>query len=145
MCSSISGYVFLLGGTPVLWAAKKQQSISLSSTESEYIASSQATREAVYLWQFLVKLGFHQISTTTLLIDNQLAIALALNPEFHARTKHIKVCHHYIHEKIEDGVINLKYCPTVDQMADIFTKPLPLVKHVKFVKDLTLSSSQAIA
>jgi len=51
---SISGYVFLLGGTPVSWAAKKQQSVSLSSTESEYMASSLATREAVYLRQFLI-------------------------------------------------------------------------------------------
>src|SRR6266849_6308924 len=66
MHRSISGYVFLLGSTPVSWAAKKRQSVSLSSTESEYMASSLTTREAVYLQQFLIELGFHQISATTL-------------------------------------------------------------------------------
>ena len=135
---SISGYVFFLNGTPVSWAAKKQPSISLSSTESEYMASSLATREAVYLRQFLVELGFRQIGPTPILIDNQSAIAIARNPEFHARTKHIEVRHHYVREKLEDGIIDLQYCPTADQTADILTKPLSLIKHEKFVKNLTL-------
>ena len=135
---SVSGYVFLLGGTPITWAAKKQPSISLSSTESEYMASALATREAVYLRQFLIEIGFRPPGPIPLLIDNQSAIALARNPEFHARTKHIEVRHHYVREKIEDGVVDLQYCPTGDQIADIFTKALPIVKHSKFVKDLSI-------
>ena len=135
---SISGYVFFLGGSPVTWAAKKQPSISLSSTESEYMASSLATREVVYLRQFLIEIGFRPPGPIPLLINNQSAIALARNLEFHARTKHIEVRHHYVREKLEDGVIDLQYCPTADQIADIFTKPLPIVKHSKFVKDLSI-------
>jgi hypothetical protein len=102
------------------------------------MASSLAAREAVYLRQFLVELGFRQIGPTSLLIDNQSAIAIARNPEFHARTKHIEVRHHYVREKLEDGVIDLQYLPTADQTADILTKALPLVKHEKFIKHLTL-------
>ena len=137
-CHSISSYVFLLGSSPISWAAKKQPSISLSSTESEYIASALATREAVYLRQFLIEIGFRPPGPIPLMVDNQSAIALARNPEFHARTKHIEVRHHYVREKIEDGVIDLQYCPTADQVADIFTKPLPFTKHSKFVKDLSI-------
>jgi hypothetical protein len=135
---SISGYVFFLSGSPIAWAARKQPSISLSSTESEYLASTLATREAVYLRQFLTEIGFPPTDPIPLLVDNQSAIALARNPEFHARTKHIEVRHHYVREKIEDGIIDLQYCPTADQIADIFTKALPIVKHTKFVKDLSI-------
>jgi hypothetical protein len=135
---SISGYVFQLGGTPVSWAAKKQQTVSLSSTESKYMASSLAAQEAVYLRQFLTELSFPQIGPTPLMIDHQSAIALAWNPEFHARTKHIEVRHHFVREKLEDDIIDLQYCPTADQTADIFTKALPLVKHIKFVENLSL-------
>jgi transposase InsO family protein len=134
---SISGYVFFLNGTPISWTAKKQPSISLSSTESEYMASSHATREAVYLRQFLTEIGFRQNIPTPILVDNQSAIALARNPEFHARTKHIEVRHHYVREKLEEGIIELQYCPTADQTADILTKSLPAVKHLNFVKNLT--------
>ena len=67
-----------------------------------------------------------------LLIDNQSAIALAENPIFHARSKHIEVCHHWVCEKIEDGTIQLDYIPTADQITDIFTKPLNSEKFWKF-------------
>ena len=49
-----------------------------------------------------------------------------------------QIHHHYVQEKLEHGVIDLQYCPTADQIADIFTKPLPIVKHSKFVKDLSI-------
>jgi hypothetical protein len=135
---SITRYVFFLNGTPVSWSAKKQPSISLSSTESEYMASSQAAHEAVYLQQFLTEIGFRRKDPTPILIDNQLAIAIARNLEFHAHTKHIEVRHHYMWEKLKDGIIELEYCPNADQTADILTKALALVKHLKFVKSLTL-------
>ena len=77
--------------------------------------------------------------TIPIFIDNQLAITLTHNPEFHVHTKHIEVCHHYICEKLEDKVIDLKYIPTDDQVVDIFTKPLQMVKYSRFVKGLSLS------
>jgi hypothetical protein len=137
-CRSITSCVFLFGGTPVYWAAKKQPSISLSLTESEYMASSFVMHEAVYLHQLLTELEFRLSGPTPLYIDNQSTIALTRNPEFHAHTKHIEVRHHFVREKLEDGIIDLHYCPTADQLADIFMKALPIVKHLKFVKDLTL-------
>jgi hypothetical protein len=131
------GYVFFLNGTPISWSAKKQPSISLSSTESEYMASSQAAHEAVYLRQFLTEIGFRRDDPTPLFIDNQSAIAIARNPEFHVHTKHIEVRHHYVREKLENRIIELQYCPTADQTTDILTKALASVKHLKFIKNLT--------
>ena len=63
---------------------------------------------------------------TGLFCDNQSSIKLARNPEFHKRSKHIAVKHHYIRELQQDSVINIQYIPTVEQKADIFTKPLPV-------------------
>ena len=123
----------------VSWAAKKQPSISLSSTESEYMATTLATCEAVFLQQFLIELGFHPPGPIPIFVDNQLAITLTCNPEFHAHTKHIEVCHHYICEKLKDKVIDLKYIPTDDQVVDIFIKPFQMVKYSRSVKGLSLS------
>ena len=67
-----------------------------------------------------------------LLVDNQSAIALVENPIFHTHSKHIKVHHHWMHEKTGDGTIQLEYVPTADQVMDIFTKPLNLEKFWKF-------------
>lgn len=56
--------------------------------------------------------------------DNQGAIALAKNPEFHKRTKHIDIRYHFVREKVENGQMVLEYCPTQDMLTDIMTKPI---------------------
>ena len=70
--------------------------------------------------------------------DNISAILLAKNPIFHARTKHIEVHYHFVHEKIVEGLIDLRHIKTEDQVADIFTKPLPKEKFFKFRRKLGL-------
>ena len=77
----------------------------LSSTEAEYVTSSQVTREAI--WLCLLLLEIHQLAAgpTSILIDNQLAIALAKYLVFHSLTKHISVQHHFIQEKLEEGAM----------------------------------------
>ena len=62
---------------------------------------------------------------TVIQTDNQSCIAIARNPVFHARTKHIEIQYHFVREKVLDGTISLEYYSTVDNAADIFTKPLP--------------------
>ena len=86
----IAGYTFIIGTTAISWASKKQQSVALSSTEGEYMASTIATCEAIFLRRFIGELGFPQ-SSITLLLDNQSAMQLAHNPVHHSRTKHIDV------------------------------------------------------
>ena len=126
---SISGYCFLLGEGAVSWSSKKQTSVALSSTEAEYMALTQATKEAMWLKRFLGELNLHKGEALTIKVDNQSCIALAKNPEFHARTKHIDIQCHFIREKVEEGEVTLEYCPTRLMVADILTKPLPRDKH----------------
>jgi len=129
---STSGFVFMLGGAAISWSSKKQTSVALSSTEAEYIAAAHATKEVVWLRRLLTELGLDLHSSTILHVDNQSAIAIARNPEFHDRTKHIEVRHHFLRHKVEDKEIHLEYTPTEDQVADVLTKGIVREKHERF-------------
>jgi len=132
---STSGYVFTVGGTAVSWASKRQQTIALSSCEAEYMAMTLATKEALWLSRFLMEIGCTgtDLDTVTVHADNQGAIALAKNPEHHARTKHIDVQYHFIREHIEANRIKLSYLSTHDMAADGLTKPLQRQKFQQFI------------
>ena len=106
--------------------------MSLSSTEAEYIGSSKASQEALWLRRLLEELHHPQDSPTTIFCDNQSTIKLAKNPVYHARSKHIEVHHHFVRDLIESQEVELQFCGTEDQLADIFTKALSIVKFTKF-------------
>ena len=86
---SVSGYVFLANSGAITWGSKKQTVIALSSTEAEYVALSEASHEAMWLWYLYGELGFIQQEPILLLGDNDGSIAMAKNPQFHKCTKHI--------------------------------------------------------
>lgn len=121
---STTGYCFTLGSGAISWSSKKQPTVSLSSTEAEYRAACTSTCEVVWLRRLLGELGFPQQAPTLLLCDNQSCLAIARNPVFHTRTKHIEVQYHFIREKLLNGEICLEYCHTDSNHADLFTKPL---------------------
>jgi hypothetical protein len=138
---SISGYTYLLGGGAFAWSSKKQTTVALSSTEAEYTALAHATRQAIWNRNILTELGYFQDEPTVLFEDNQSTIAIARDPQYHARSKHFDVQNHFVREKIENGIIELQYCPTDEMVADIFTKALSRPKHEKFVRELGLLPS----
>jgi hypothetical protein len=129
---STSGYVFDIGSGAISWSSKRQSTVSLSTCEAEYIGQTQATREAVWLRRLLEELGQEQLTSTVIYGDNQGAIALAKNPAFHGRSKHIDTQHHYIREKIADKTIELQYTPTDEQVADGLTKALARPSFERF-------------
>jgi hypothetical protein len=135
---STTGYLFTINGAPVSWCSKRQPTVALSSTEAEYMAATQATKEAIWLRRLLADLGHPQAGPTSIREDNQGAISLARNPVHHARTKHIDIQHHFVREKVEGGCITLDYCPTNDQIADLLTKPLVFDRFYKFFSLLNL-------
>src|ERR1700678_354218 len=94
-CKAISGYAFLINGGAVSWSVKKQEIISLSTTESEYVAAVYAAKEALWLRSLISSLFDIDLPTTTLFSDNQSAIALTKEHQYHARTKHIDVRFHF--------------------------------------------------
>ncbi|KAG5898489.1 hypothetical protein JTB14_015493 [Gonioctena quinquepunctata] len=122
---SRTGYVFMINGSPVTWCSQRQQVVALSTTEAEYIALSFGGREAVWLRQLLKELDVLGNIPTVIKVDNQSAIKLANNPEFHERTKHGDVKFHYVRAIIENGEVSLNYVESKLQLADIMTKPLP--------------------
>ena len=131
-----------MAGAAVSWSSKKQPSTALSSTEGEYMALTHAAKESIWIQGFLNDIGFPPDSTK-ILGDNQGALALAINLTYHARTKHIRVCHHFVRECVDLGNVELEYVPTNDQVADILTKGLPEVKHEKFRKLMGLFAVSA--
>ncbi|KAK1649442.1 hypothetical protein QYE76_067247 [Lolium multiflorum] len=128
---SQSGYVFILNGAAVSWASSKQCTVAKSSTESEYIAASEASSEAVWMKRFIVELGVVPSALDPLVIycDNMGAIANAQEPRSHKRLKHIKLRYHSIREYIEDGEVKICKVHTDLNIADPLTKALPRAKH----------------
>lgn len=109
--------------------------VALSSTEAEYMALTQAVKEVLWLRSLVTEIGAlaHAAEILQIYSDNQGAIALARNPGFHARSKHIDIRYHFIRSHIDQdtGTINLQYCHTDDMTADVLTKGLPRGGHQK--------------
>ena len=125
---STTGWVFTLAGSPISWSSQRQKAVSSSSTEAEYIAASDACKEAIWLRGFhneiAPRMNHPQQDTIPLAIDNASALKLAKNPEFHGRTKHINIRHHFIRECVEQEQIKPEWISGKSNPADLFTKPL---------------------
>jgi hypothetical protein len=131
----------MIGTGAVTWSSKKQQIIALSSTESEYIGQTHMLKEILWIRQFLGELTADFNHPTILYSDNQGAIALAKNIKFHARSKHINIRYHFIHEAVENQQVNLTYVPTAKNIADVFMKLLVVPKFTYFHDKLGLVSA----
>ena len=138
---ALSGYAYIIDGSAVSWSTKRQETVSLLTTESEYVATMHAAKEGLWLQLLITQLFGPLSSLTTLFSDNQSAIALTKDHQYHAQTKHINVCFHFIQWIIEDGKLCLIYCPTTDMVADTFTKALPLPKVKHFMSELGLCNA----
>ena len=129
---------------PVSWSSQRQRTVATSIIDAEYIAGTKAAKEAVWIRGFINDLripGIH-IDSVPLCIDNNSALKLTRNPEFHSRSKHIDVKHHFIREKVEEGAINTQRVDTKDNLADVFTKALPRPTHEGLVNRLNLLSGR---
>lgn len=137
---SISGYVSVLANSPVTWSSRQQKCVARSITEAEYISASEAAQEIAWLRLLLKGLIEQSLTPTQLFIDNQSAMKLAKNTEFHKLTKHIDVRYHYIRECIENNMSELVYVMSKEQLADFLTKPLPKEKFLNNLKLLSIGS-----
>ena len=135
---AISGHAFLIDGGAVSWSSRKQELVTLSTAEAEYVAATHAAKEAIWLRRFITEVLQPIDGPTTLHCDNQAALALASNGNYHARTKHIDIRYHFIRFVVEDKSIRLVYCPTNDMIADTLTKALPSLKAKHFATSLGL-------
>jgi hypothetical protein len=106
---STSGYVFLASGGAITWKSKKQTTIALSSTEAEYVALSEAAREACWLRNLYDELGYTQKYPIVIKGDNDGSIAMAKNQQFHSRSKHIAIRWHWVRDLVEQNLIAIEY------------------------------------
>jgi hypothetical protein len=93
---STSGYLFKIANGTVSWSSRRQATVAKSSTEAEYVVLSTATQEAIWLRRLMGDLNKGTEEPTVIYEDNQGAIALAKNPRYHNRTKHVDICHHFV-------------------------------------------------
>ena len=135
---STTGWVYMYNSACISWGSKKQPSVALSSCEAEIMAGSEAAKEGLYLSNFLEELSLKGKEPIDLSLDNQSAIAIAYNPEHHARTKHVLRRHYFIRECVENLQIRVPYVGTSDNLADFFTKPLP-AKAFYRLRDLIMN------
>lgn len=132
---SYSGYCFTMVGSAISWQSRKQRKVSLSSTEAEYVALSEAAREAVYLRNLLCEIT-GKLNVIPLNCDNQSALKLSTGQQSQNRSKHIDVRYHYVRDCVTSSSIETSYISTHEMPADLLTKGLLPSKHNKFMKML---------
>uniref|UniRef100_A0AAV1U0S8 Reverse transcriptase Ty1/copia-type domain-containing protein n=1 Tax=Peronospora matthiolae TaxID=2874970 RepID=A0AAV1U0S8_9STRA len=136
---STSGYVFMLLGAPVSWGSKKQPSVSLSTSEAEYIALSLSIQEGKWIHRLLCEMMMATDKEGPELMiheDNQSCIKMTKNPVNHGRAKHIDIKYHHIRDEVKRGEVKLKYCETSVMLADIMTKGLHGPHHKEMTATL---------
>jgi hypothetical protein len=141
---STSGACQFLGRSLVSWSSKKQNCISLSTTEAEYVAAASCCTQLLWMRQTLKEYGVH-CDKVPLLCDNESAIKIGHNPVEHSRTKHIEIRYHFIRDHINRGDIELGYIPTKIQLADMFTKPLDEARFTYLRHELNIIDSGSVA
>ena len=131
---STTAYYFTLGGNCISWKSQLQPLVALSSTEAEYIALTDAFKEAIWLQGLLKEL---QLLKTEAVVysDSQSAIHLSKNPVYHERTKHVDVKYHFVRDLIANGEVQIQKIPTEENPADMGTK---IVTAAKFKHCLDL-------
>jgi len=137
---STGGFAVYLGANLVSWTARKQTTVSRSSTEAEYKALANATAELMWIQKLLTELRISHPPVARLWYDNLGATYLSANPVFHARTKHIEIDFHFVRERIAQKLLDIRFIGSGDQVADGFTKAISAAQLRKFRSNLNLVS-----
>jgi len=135
---STSGYVFTMAGGAVTWSSKRQATVALSTVEAEYVAMSRCAQQMVWMHTWLEEVRVEHDVPGVIKGDSRGAIALVKNTKDHGKVKHIDIRHHYIRELVKSGSIIFEQIPSADNIADLFTKPLPRDTHHRFLKGLNI-------
>jgi hypothetical protein len=131
---SVTGWVSKLNGDPISWASRKQRIVAMSTCEAELYAEAAAIQEVLWLRGICKELGLHSQTGSVVYGDNQSAIAVSENGVKGEKTKHVDIKYHFITETIERGDVVLKWIPSSEQQADIFTKTLTAPLFERFRK-----------
>jgi hypothetical protein len=134
---STTGYMFTLAGGPISWSSAIQKVVAQSTCEAEYMALGEAVKEALWIKDFINDLGtIIRFDTVPIYVDNESAVKLAKNPEFHQRSKHIDIRHHFLRDHVRQGTIQVIWISGKENPADMLTKALDPVKFDKICRDI---------
>ena len=140
---STSGTCHFLGRSLVCWSSKKQNCVSLSTAEAEYIAAGSCCAQLLWMKQTLKDYDVN-MKNVPLYCDNESAIKIAHNPVQHSKTKHIQIRHHFLRDHVLKGDISIEHVKTEEQLADIFTKPLDEKRFSKLRCELNILESSNV-
>ncbi|KAJ9552694.1 hypothetical protein OSB04_016739 [Centaurea solstitialis] len=132
---STTGSCQLLGGKLVSWTSKKQNSMSTSTTEIEYVAAGSYCPRVLWMRNQLLDYDL-KLSKIPIFCDNTSVIAIANNPMLHSKTKLIEIRYHFIRDHVMNGDIELDFVPTDYQLTDIFTKPFDETRFNTLISEL---------
>jgi Reverse transcriptase (RNA-dependent DNA polymerase)/GAG-pre-integrase domain/gag-polypeptide of LTR copia-type len=135
---STSGYVFIMAGGAVTWSSKRQTTVALSTVEAEYVAMSRCAQQMTWMQSWMSEANIKYELPGIIRGDNRGAIALTKNTRDHGKVKHIDIRHHYIRELLQSGTIAMEQVSSADNLADIFTKPLPRDHHHRLLNALNI-------
>lgn len=135
---STSGYVFIMAGGAVTWSSKRQTTVALSTVEAEYVAMSRCAQQMTWMQSWLSEANIKYNLPGVIRGDNRGAIALTKNTRDHGKVKHIDIRHHYIRELVQSGAITMEQVSSADNLADLFTKPLPRDHHHRLLTALNI-------
>ena len=134
---STTGYTLRIANGPVSWSSKLQTTLASSSMEAEYMAGYEVVAEIVWAVGVCREIGVKlSDGPINVYMDNKSAIALANNPVYHKRSKHIDIKYHWLREKVAEGVVNLIFVSSENQLADIFTKGLAFSRFMVLVHNV---------
>ena len=136
---STGGFAIFFGSNLISWSARKQATVSRSSTEAEYKALANATAELIWVQALLKELGVQQKEKPCLWCDNLGATYLSANPIFHAHTKHTEIDFHFVHVRVANKLLDIRFISSKDQIAHCCTKALPVQQLQEFRRTLNLS------
>lgn len=131
---SNSGYIFMLFGAAISWSCKRQTCVAMSSTESEFIALSEACKEAQWLRRLLSDFQLEVVSPTIIHEDNQSCLEQIKEEKFSDRSKHVDTRVYFVKDHVDKGEVRCIYCPTEDMLGDMLTKPLSGPRLMKLRK-----------
>ncbi|KAI3735537.1 hypothetical protein L6452_15038 [Arctium lappa] len=141
---STFGCCQLLGNKLVSWTSKKQNCVSTSTAEAEYVAAASCCSQVIWMQTQLQDYGL-QYDRIPILYDSKSTIAISANPIQHSKTKHIDVRYHFLKDHVEKGTIEMYFVPTELQLADIFTKALDERRASDLVSDIYIRASDLVS